>query len=155
MKLIRTKFLLSTTLLLTLFLSGGCGSLIQKLRPGGLDFGSLDIDNPKVAETFETAKANNKNVLLIFDAVWCGYCRKFNQLTMKDAEVKKTLSGFEVVNIDVDKYPKAVKAFEKVAGGKITGVPTLMIFSSNGNQTARVSGYFKAKGFNRFLKKDL
>jgi len=128
---------------------------MQKSNSNRLDFASLDIDNPQVEKTFQTAKANNKNVLVVFDAVWCGYCRKFNTITMKDSRVEKTLADFEVVNIDVDKFPKAVKAFEKNTGGKIEGVPTLMIFSSNGVKKERVTGFYQAGKFNRFLKKNL
>jgi len=73
---------------------------------------------------------------------------------MKDSHVKKSLVNFELVNIDADKFPKAVKAFEENAGGKITGVPTLMIFSSDGVKKTRVTGFYKAGKFNRFLEKN-
>ena len=118
---------------------------------GGVDFNSLNVQDTKVLKTFETAEANGKNVLLIFDAVWCGYCRKFNQITMKDTEVKKTLAGFEVINVDVDKYPKVLSAF---TNGKSTGIPAIMMFSPEGIQTEKLVGYIKAPAFNKILKKN-
>lgn len=154
MKFIGTKYLV-LILLIAICLFSSCNVLSQRLNPSGIDFSSLDIDYPQIEKTFQAAKANDKNVLVIFDAVWCGYCRKFNTITMKDSEVKKSLVNFEVVNIDVDKYPKAVKAFEKNAGGKIEGVPTLMIFSSDGVKKTRVTGFYKAQKFNNFLRKNL
>lgn len=152
----RTKQILHTILLFTIIFSVSCKTLLQKRMPNGIDFSSLKVQDTKVLKTFETAKANNKKVLLIFDAVWCGYCRKFNQQTMKDLEVRKTLADFETLNIDVDKYPKVVKAFESGSVyKKIKGVPTIMIFSSDGIQTDEITGYYKAKKFNKVLKRNL
>ena len=69
---------------------------------------------------------------------------------MKDAEVKKTLADFEILNIDVDKFPEVVSAFKN-----IKSVPTMMIFSPEGIQTDETGGYVKAEKFNRILKKNL
>ena len=147
MKPSRTKHFLLASILLATSLFTNCQ---KKGMPGGLDYNSLKVTDAKVVQTFKTAKENNKKVLLIFDAVWCGYCRKFNQITMKDAEVKKTLADFEILNIDVDKFPEVVSAFKN-----IKSVPTMMIFSPEGIQTDETGGYVKAEKFNRILKKNL
>ena len=129
--------ILYSTILFTILTSAGCITATKNAMPGGVDFNSLNVQDAKVVKTFETAKANNKNVLLIFDAVWCGYCQKFNQKTMKDAEVQKTLANFEVINVDVDKYPKVLQAF---TNGKSEGVPLIMLFSPEGVQTDEIGG---------------
>lgn len=148
----RTKYFLYPTLLLVFVFSVSCNLATTKGMPNGVEFSSLNLQDAKVLKTFETAKANNKNVLLIFDAVWCGYCRKLNQITMKDAKVKKTLADFEVVNVDVDKYPEVLKAF---VGGAKNGVPFIMLFSPEGIQTDEIGGYLTAEPFNKVLKENL
>ena len=153
MKLFHLKNYLYITLLLTIILSIGCNISSKKLMPGGVDFNSLNVQDKQVLKTFETAKANDKNVLLIFDAVWCGYCRKLNTITMKDAEVQKTLAGYEVINVDVDKYPKVLKKFTKEKGR--TGIPLIMLFSPEGVQIDEIGGFLRAKPFNKILKKNL
>ena len=152
MRLNRTN--LFVILLLIIIISVGCNetTTTQKSMRGGVEFSSLNVQDAKVIKTFETAKANGKNVLLIFDAVWCDYCRKLNTITMKDANVQKTLASFEVINVDVDKYPKVLKAF---VGNARRGVPLIMLFSPEGVQTDEVGGYMPAKPFNKILKKNL
>lgn len=152
MRKIRTKYFLYVILLLAIILFASCKTSSVKTMTGGVDFNSLNIQDAKVLKTFATAKANNKNVLLIFDAVWCGYCRKLNTITMKDAEVKKTLANFEVINVDIDKYPKILKEFTYGKGRK--GVPFIMLFSPEGIQTYEIGGYIPAKPFNEILKKN-
>ncbi len=155
MKLFRTKYLLHIALLLTIISSASCKTLLQKGMPNGIDYNSLDIENTQVVKTFETAKKNDKNVLLIFDAAWCGSCRKLNQITMKDARVRKTLADYEVINVDVDKLPNVLQSFRSGSAKEINSVPTIMIFSPEGIQTDRLVGYYKAKLFNKILKRNL
>ena len=106
MKLIRTKHFLLASLLLAGFSFTGCKKAVMK---GGVDFNSISVQESKVIKTFETAKQNDKNVLVFFDAAWCGSCRKLNQFTMKDAKIRKTLADYELINVDVDKFPDVPK----------------------------------------------
>lgn len=124
--------------------------------PGGIDYNSLEVKDTRVVETFKNARENNKNVLVIFDAAWCGVCRKFNQETMKDAEARRTLADYVVINIDVDKFPEPTKAFGR-RGGKtrIESVPTVMIFSPEGIQADEFVGFRNGKRFNKILKRSL
>ncbi|NNE99984.1 MAG: thioredoxin family protein, partial [Pyrinomonadaceae bacterium] len=124
--------------------------------PGGVDYNALDVKDAKVVQTFKAARENDRNVLVIFDAVWCGVCRKFNGQTMKDPQVRKTLAEYEVINIDVDKFPEPTNAFGKRRNlSRIESVPTIMIFSSEGIQTDEFTGFYNGKRFNRILKRNL
>jgi thiol:disulfide interchange protein DsbD len=124
--------------------------------PGGIDYNSLNVQNSKVKKVFQTAKSNNKKVMLIFDAVWCDYCRKLNQRVLKDAEVQKTLAGFEVINVDVDKYPEVLKTFASGSKGfDGRGVPAILIFSSEGFQMDQIVGFLETKPFNKRIKRSL
>ncbi len=147
-----TSFLPSLLFLAALI--RGCQS--QRVMPGGVDYNSLEVKDANVVQTFKAAKENNKNVLVIFDAAWCGVCRKFNQETMKDPQVRKTLTSYEVINIDVDKFPAPTDAFGKRGDrSRIEAVPTVMIFSSEGIQADEFVGFRNPKRFNKILKRSL
>ena len=152
MKKIQTKYIAILTLL---FVVLSCAKSDRPM-PGGIDYNSLNVQNREVTGVFQKAKSNDKKVMLIFDAVWCGYCRMLNQRVLKDPEVKKTLAGFEVINVDVDKYPKILKTFVDASesfDGK--GVPAILIFSSEGLQTDQIEGFLETEPFNRRLKQNL
>ncbi len=124
--------------------------------PEGVNYNSLDVKDAKVIQTFKSAKENGKNVVVIFDAVWCGVCCKFNQQTMKDPEVLKTLADFEVINVDAEKFPEVAKKLGRRAGKtRIRSVPTVMIFSSDGIQADEFIGFYDGKRFNEVLKRSL
>mgnify|MGYP001545883206 CR=1 FL=1 len=66
-----------------------------------------DIYDPKANGTAEIAKAlaaaqtAHKNVLLVFGANWCPWCRSLHRVFEKDANIAKTLrENFVVVLID-------------------------------------------------------
>jgi thiol:disulfide interchange protein len=125
--------------------------------PNGVNFNELKLTETKVVETFKNAKVKGKNVLVIFDAVWCSVCEEFNQKTMTDPQVVKTLKeDYEVINIDVDTFPEVTKVFGRRAGkSKIEGVPTVMIFSPEGLQQEEFAGSYDGKAFEQILKRNL
>ena len=114
------------------------------------------IKNQEIIKTFENARAYNKLVLLIFDATWCQYCKKFNEETLLDDKVLETLSNFEKLSIDVDENATDAEFFDgKPASFGGSGIPAIIIFSAYGKELARTRGAVEAKDFDSFLKKQL
>ena len=71
--------------------------------------------------TFENLINDSQPVLVDFFATWCGPCKSFLPVL---SEVSNELKGkVKVIKIDIDKNLDLATRY------KITGVPTLMLFS--------------------------
>jgi thiol:disulfide interchange protein len=134
------------------FSLANCQTKTEKKQ--GIDFSK--ITNQEIVKTFEKAKADNKLVLLIFDAVWCPYCKRLNEKTLQDSKVLETLSNYEKLNIDIDENSADADFFNgKPVSQGGNGIPTMIIFSPEGKELDRELGFIEAKEFNSFLKKHL
>ncbi|MDD7885791.1 thioredoxin family protein [Flavivirga sp. 57AJ16] len=88
----------------------------------------------------EKAKKENKNVLIIFHASWCGWCKKMdanmNDLVCKDLFDKSFVTEHLVImEPDAKNHlenPGAEDMFKQYTGGKQTGIPFFLIFNSDG-----------------------
>lgn len=74
---------------------------------------------------------NDKPVLVDFSAVWCGPCKKQDDILNELAELKRTT--LKVVKVDVDKCANLVSQFG------IRNVPTLILFE-NGKPIQKKTG---------------
>lgn len=91
----------------------------------------------------ETAKAQQKNILIHFGASWCSWCKHLDKM-LESAEVGKLFQDNYVIThltIQESKDKVALEnpgAQEMVdsAGGKGSGVPVYIFFDSSGNRLA-------------------
>lgn len=119
-------------------------------------FDLSQIKNQEIIAAFGNAKAYDKTLLIIFDAVWCQYCKQLREETMQNAEVLDTLDKYEKLNVDVDENEADADIFNgkpKARGGN--GIPAIIIFSPQGKELERITGFQDAKNFNIFLKRNL
>ena len=92
---------------------------------------------------FEQAKTENKNVIVMFHASWCGWCKKMNA-SMTDATTKElfnknyVIAHLVVLESDNKKQLEnaGAEALLNKYGGKNQGIPYLLIFDSDGNLLA-------------------
>jgi len=115
-------------------------SAIYMLVPAGKD--KLDWKVYSSAE-FEKVKPGKK-IILDFYADWCIPCKELDALTFSNPEVKNILSDYERFKIDLtsamsDETENLKNMFV------ITGVPTIIIFNSDGEETERITGFIPAK----------
>lgn len=152
MRLTSYKFLIISVFILLNYASASCQSTTDE--SANIDFSK--IKNQEIVKTFENAKAYNKLVLLIFDATWCPYCKKLNEETLRDEKVVEALSNFEKLNIDVDENAADADFFDgKPASLGGSGIPAIIIFTSEGKELARTKGAVEPKYFVTFLEKEL
>ena len=122
-----------TSLLLALSLVSFCASAQQ--RPPSVD--------QVMQEATRQAAGEKKNVLIIFHASWCGWCRKMDS-SINDLSCKKFFDDnyvirHLVVNESADKKNlenPGVYQFRAKYNGNDLGLPSWLIFDKDGNLLA-------------------
>lgn len=119
-------------LLATLFLSIvlTCFALAQSKTPS-----AEEILRPAL----NLAAKNNKNVLLIFHASWCGWCRKMDASLLDEAIKNDIDRQYEIVHLTVHESPgkKALEnpgalQFLQKNGGDELGIPYWFVLDKEG-----------------------
>jgi thiol-disulfide isomerase/thioredoxin len=119
-------------LLLPLLLVGSITSLFAQKAPASAD----EI----MKEAFAVAKKQNKKVLVMFHASWCGWCHKMDT-SLNDASVKKFFDDNFVIRHLVVAESDGKKNLENPGGqdmlekyeGKDQGIPFWLIFDKDEN----------------------
>jgi len=105
-------------------------------------------EKPKSADeilntAFEQAKKENKNVIVMFHASWCGWCKKMDA-SINDASTKElfdknyVISHLDVLESANKKHLEndGAEALLNKYGGDKQGIPYVLIFDGNGNLLA-------------------
>ena len=86
----------------------------------------------QVEEGLVRAKKENKRVLLMFGANWCGWCHRLHKLFESDAQIAATLKqDFVVVLIDVNKSRNA-DVNQRYGNPTRFGLPVLVVLDAEG-----------------------
>ena len=101
-------------------------------------FRNLSLDLARQAAT----DGQKRLVLVDFYTVWCGPCKKLDETTWKDQQVRDWLSS-EAVCLKVD-AEKDIPLAEKY---RINVYPTVLLLKPDGTEIDRLVGYRDAKAF--------
>lgn len=95
--------------------------------------------NTDLNAAFGLAQKSNKLVFADFYADWCGYCKKLDEDTFVNPNVKqKFAQSYVLVKINVDQNPELASEYQ------VYGLPTLIIMDSKGNVIKRQEGFVSA-----------
>ncbi|MCX8057138.1 MAG: protein-disulfide reductase DsbD [Ignavibacteria bacterium] len=94
---------------------------------------------------------NGQPVIVDFYADWCLPCKELDEFTFTDKRVIEETKKFRRYKVDLTKTGSeetqlAMKKYE------IVGVPTVILFDSNGNEVKRITSFVNADEFLKFLK---
>lgn len=88
------------------------------------------------------AVAQNKPMLIVFGADWCGFCKKLEKETLGNQELATYINeSFIPVHLDADKDEKILE----ILGVK--GLPCTIVLSPAAEEIARIDGFHQPSGF--------
>jgi thioredoxin-related protein len=92
------------------------------------------ITDDEYGKALAQAKAENKNVLLMFGGNWCSWCHKLHELMEADSKIKSTLEG-GFVRVMVDSHTN--DALIEKLDIELKGVPFLVVVDPSGKILVR------------------
>lgn len=85
--------------------------------------------------------ASDKRPLLVdFTAAWCGACKELDKKTFSEPRVGEELGRFVAVKVDATNNDDP-KVEAMLARFKVVGLPTVVLFDSQGNEAARFNDF--------------
>jgi len=86
-------------------------------------------------EALEASKNTNKDILLLVDAKWCGYCAKFKDEVLSEEEVKNKMKEYVVCSLDYKSNMDIIKKYN------IRKLPTYILIDKDENIIKEGYGY--------------
>jgi protein disulfide-isomerase len=114
-----------------------------------------------VQHAIEDAKADHKQVLLVFGANWCPDCRALDK-AMHGSSQSLLADRFEIVKIDVGNFDKNLKLSQHYGNPIAKGIPAVVVvdaddhllYSTKGGELAN-AGQMSERGIYDFLKQKI
>lgn len=101
----------------------------------------------EIENAVNTAKSNNKHVLLQIGGNWCSWCIKFNELATTNDEISSYIkNNYEVVHVNYSPNNKNLEVLETLKFPQRFGFPVFVILNNNGELIhTQNSGYLESK----------
>lgn len=100
-------------------------------------------------DALEASKASNRDILLLVDAKWCGYCLKFKEEVLSEEEVKDKMKDYIVCSLDYKSNQDIIKKY------KIRKLPTYILIDKDENIIKEGYGYQSRNFFLNWLSNEL
>lgn len=89
-------------------------------------------------KAIETAKKEDKIIMIDYFAVWCIPCKNFDKEVWQNEEAIKKISKMDIIPMKLDAEKEGVESAKKYS---ITAYPTILFIDKNGNEIGRKVGY--------------
>jgi len=101
---------------------------------------------------YETALAGNHKIIIDFYADWCIPCKELDASTFSNRSVIRSTQSFKSFKVDMtktlsDETENIRKRFD------IRGMPTVLIFNTEGKEAERITGFVNAQEFLKIIDK--
>jgi thioredoxin-related protein len=115
----------------------------------------------EIKSAIKLSNTDGKNLLLVFGADWCPWCRLIADYINENETVRSFLAeNYHIVKVDIGKYDKNLEIIKKYNVKRDAGVPSLVVLDSKGEfLTFQETGSLEeGKGYNQqkfieFLRK--
>ncbi|XDD47358.1 thioredoxin fold domain-containing protein [Leptospira sp. WS39.C2] len=87
-----------------------------------------------IQKGFETAKQEQKFIIVDVFADWCTYCMVLEKEIFPDPEVSRILDQFVRVRLDGEEFPNLRKKYN------VEGYPTILFLDGDGNFVTKITG---------------
>ena len=106
------------------------------------------LDGLPFAQVQAEASPTNTLVFVVFNAPWCGFCRRMEKETLANPIVREALMPFLGARYDVE----TPVGGETALRFNVVGLPGLLVVNSSGEVLARESGFIDVQRLVRFLE---
>lgn len=89
-------------------------------------------------EGLQTAKQEDKPIMIDFYADWCGWCTKLDEDTYTNSTVQELADKFVNIKINTDKDQASASKYG------VRGLPTIVFLNASGEEVDRNIGYATA-----------
>ncbi len=115
---------------------------INSFRKNSINLDSSTVkNNPELQAALKLAQEQNKPILLVFEATWCGFCQMMKKQTFPDPKVIQIIENFVMVKIDVDQQAEFSGQFG------VGPIPAYVILQQNGEFVKKIVGFYPADNF--------
>ncbi len=120
--------------------------IVAALLLGGLWWGCRSHEGAFRSLSFSDAQAEAKQtktlVLVDFFTTWCGPCKRLDQATWPDADVRAWIKGHAVaIRVDAEKDEKLASRYH------VESYPTILLVRADGTEAGRIVGFRKPAEF--------
>lgn len=99
----------------------------------------------EIAETISSAGKENKRVILVFGANWCGDCYALDYGFHQPRIEPLLNANFKVIHVDVGRYDKNLDLVKKYHADLEKGIPSLAVLSPQGAVLYDTSEFERAR----------
>lgn len=101
---------------------------------------------PDLHTAHKVAVREQKPLLLVFGADWCGFCKKLEQTTLEDKDLVRYINtSFVPVHLDADKDERICEILE------VSSLPCTVILTPDADLLDKFIGYLDVAGYQRKL----